>query len=236
MPAMRSPLFHCPVCDASLDAGPRGALANQGFVRCECCSHEARWQGNRLRADGSDRRVTAAEPAPSLDACDRRMSTLGSLGVTRGRLLDIGCGTGRFLLVAKARQLEVAGIESDEDQRAQAVAALGIGMASSLDTLEPEDLRFDVITVWGALCTVDAPLSVLAWAAERMRPGALLGLSAQEPETRTQHRFTRQSISLCALRAGFEPVQVPARRSVANRIFSALRPGPDELELWARRR
>jgi 2-polyprenyl-3-methyl-5-hydroxy-6-metoxy-1,4-benzoquinol methylase len=172
----------------------------------------------------------------SLDCCDRRMTTLQSLGFTQGRLLEIGCGTGRFLLVAKARQFGVWGIESDAAQRTEAESALGIPLANSLDSIEPACAPFDAVTLWGVLPTVDLPVAVLSWAADRMRPGALLGLSVGELASRALHRFTRQSIELGLLRAGFEQIEPAAERGLRNKLVAALRPKTGELEIWGRRR
>jgi hypothetical protein len=233
---MRPPLLHCPVCDASLDAGPRDALANLGFVRCDCCSHQTRWDSTRAHDNGSEGRVTAAEPMASQDVCDRRMTVLQSLGLTRGRLLEIGCGTGRFLLVAKARQFEVTGVESDAAQRTEATSALGIPIASSLDCIELASTSFDAVALWGVLPSVDRPVAVLSWAADRMRAGAPLGLSVRTSAAGAQHCFTHQSIELGLLRAGFELVKPPAQRGLRKRVVSALQAQAGVIELWGRRR
>ena len=228
------PITRCPVCDATLGVGPRAAI-DHGFVTCPCCSHQVRRLSVVPVADGV-LRVRGVDRDPSVARCDRRMTTIQELGLRSGHVLELGCGTGRFLLVARARGFEVAGIESDAARREAAREATGLPIAKD-STEVPGSQRFELIACWGALALVRAPLELLSWCAERMRPGAFLALSIPDPEQQlepgTLHRFTLASLSLCALRAGFEILEPAHHAGPLGRWWRSHRREP---ELYARLR
>ncbi|WP_340200992.1 class I SAM-dependent methyltransferase [Ascidiimonas sp. W6] len=67
---------------------------------------------------------------------------------SKGRLLDIGAGTGDFLVEAKTSGWEVSGIEPNEDARARAENK-GIQLNPDLDDLIEN--KFHAITMWHVL-------------------------------------------------------------------------------------
>lgn len=91
-----------------------------------------------------------------------------------GRLLDVGCGSGRYVGRMAAAGWHAEGIDTSE----QAVAA---GRQAGLDlhhgTLEAADLAeasFDVVTMWQALEHVPSPAATLAAAHRLLVPGGRL--------------------------------------------------------------
>lgn len=72
-------------------------------------------------------------------------------GLQKGRLLDIGAGTGFFLSAMKKHQWEVVGLEPDADARQVALQLHGIQLEEmdALFSLPPAS--FDVITLWHVL-------------------------------------------------------------------------------------
>ncbi|MGG7036874.1 MAG: class I SAM-dependent methyltransferase [Flavobacterium sp.] len=66
----------------------------------------------------------------------------------KGRLLDIGAGTGDFLVVAQKNGWQVKGIEPSEKAKTIAIGK-GVGFAQNLSELESQS--FDVITMWHVL-------------------------------------------------------------------------------------
>lgn len=66
----------------------------------------------------------------------------------KGKLLDIGAGTGDFLAVAKANGWDTTGIEPSEKAKA---IAIGKGVSFTGSLAEIEDHSFDVITMWHVL-------------------------------------------------------------------------------------
>lgn len=66
----------------------------------------------------------------------------------KGKLLDIGAGTGDFLVAAKKDGWQTTGVEPNE--KAQTIAiAKGVNFAANLSDLE--NYSFDVITMWHVL-------------------------------------------------------------------------------------
>lgn len=66
----------------------------------------------------------------------------------KGKLLDIGAGTGDFLVVAKNDGWQTIGIEPSEKAKASAINK-GVSFAENLASLESNS--FDVITMWHVL-------------------------------------------------------------------------------------
>jgi len=63
-------------------------------------------------------------------------------------LLDVGAGTGDFLLTAKRKDWNVQGVEPNEDAKLRAHEK-GIDLCASIGTLT--DTKYDVITLWHVL-------------------------------------------------------------------------------------
>jgi len=66
----------------------------------------------------------------------------------KGKLLDIGAGTGDFLVVAKKDGWQITGIEPGEKPRNIAIQK---GVSFANDLAELEDNSFDAITMWHVL-------------------------------------------------------------------------------------
>lgn len=97
-----------------------------------------------------------------------------------GRLLDVGCGDGYFLLGMKERGWEVRGIELNEKVAAYARDTLGLDVAAGAEhevdwageTGQGEP--YDCITLFGVLEDVDDPSACLQRCHENLAPGGLL--------------------------------------------------------------
>ena len=81
-------------------------------------------------------------------ALKKKVNLLNDLHPNKGKLLDIGAGTGDFLTVAKQNGWETTGIEPSEKAKAIATKK-GISFAEATDKLENNS--FDVITMWHVL-------------------------------------------------------------------------------------
>ncbi|MGG5506960.1 MULTISPECIES: class I SAM-dependent methyltransferase [unclassified Myroides] len=81
-------------------------------------------------------------------ALRRKVDLLFRQNNTVGTLLDIGCGTGDFLVEAKKRGWTVTGFEPSDQARALAEKK-GIQLIADYKTLA--DASFDVITLWHVL-------------------------------------------------------------------------------------
>ncbi len=69
----------------------------------------------------------------------------------KGKILDIGCGTGEFLNYCNSRGFEVEGVEPNEKARAFARQVNKVSVNKDLTDLLPAGNSFDCITMWHVL-------------------------------------------------------------------------------------
>lgn len=94
-----------------------------------------------------------------------------------GRLLDIGCSTGLFLMQANAAGWQGEGLEYSEDSARIATARNGLKVRSGelrKDTYASGS--FDVVTMWDVIEHVPDPKATLAMVSDVVAPGGLLVL------------------------------------------------------------
>jgi len=96
----------------------------------------------------------------------------------RGRLLDIGCGNGRFLNRMRSLGWQVAGVDFDADAVRVARNHYGLdARCGSADAVGFEPASFDVVTLDHVIEHLPDPRASLAAAASLLRPGGTLALA-----------------------------------------------------------
>lgn len=85
----------------------------------------------------------------------KKVALLNSLS-EKGRLLDIGCGTGEFLHASKIDGWEVNGIEPGDKARDFAIQQYGLEVKEEAGIITLPKHSFDVITLWHVLEHVPA--------------------------------------------------------------------------------
>ena len=79
---------------------------------------------------------------------NKKVSLINSLHKQKGSLLDIGAGTGDFLVTAKANGWQIKGVEPNENARNLAISK-GVSFEKNIENIENQ--LFDVITMWHVL-------------------------------------------------------------------------------------
>lgn len=94
----------------------------------------------------------------------------------RGRMLDVGCGEGRFCRMARARGLDVVGLDPTAAllDRARALDPGGRYVEGRAEALPFEDASFDVVVFYLSLIDIPDIRAALAEAARVVRPGGRL--------------------------------------------------------------
>lgn len=81
-------------------------------------------------------------------ALKNKLNLINSLQPNKGKILDIGAGTGEFLSVAKQNGWKTTGVEPS-DKAKQIAINKGVSFVEAIAQLE--DRSFDVITMWHVL-------------------------------------------------------------------------------------
>lgn len=79
-----------------------------------------------------------------------KVNLIDELNGGKGRILDVGCGTGAFLESCRVGGWQVSGMEPDADARAVAKKKLQIDVQPNLSALSSAD-PYDIITLWHVL-------------------------------------------------------------------------------------
>ena len=154
-----------------------------------------------------------------------------------GRLLDLGCGNGAFLLRARSAGWETVGVDLDP-QAVKAAHKHGLDVRlGGVEILDPVSEQFDVITMSHVIEHVHDPLKVLAACACLLRPGGLLWLETPNicsvghdeygPHWRglepPRHLviFSPAALEKALADAGFSKVEVLPYRRVCQETFRA---------------
>jgi 2-polyprenyl-3-methyl-5-hydroxy-6-metoxy-1,4-benzoquinol methylase len=81
----------------------------------------------------------------------KRRLVMNETGVLKGRILDIGCGTGAFLDTMKIAEWSITGLEPDVEARNKAAALYQIHPQEPADLFSLNTASFDAITMWHVL-------------------------------------------------------------------------------------
>jgi 2-polyprenyl-3-methyl-5-hydroxy-6-metoxy-1,4-benzoquinol methylase len=93
-----------------------------------------------------------------------------------GKIYDIGCGFGHFLLTGKQLGYDVSGVEMSRANASYVRDTLGIRIDEGdfLALAGKEGVRYDVLTLWDVLEHVDRADRVVDKAARMIKPGGML--------------------------------------------------------------
>ncbi|MFC0203140.1 class I SAM-dependent methyltransferase [Novosphingobium soli] len=205
----------CNMCGTE-SARPLFSAKGYDLVRCSGC--DLAYVANPPDAEGLRRLYSAGETEYHAElhdpdsAASRRMAEIAArhLRFTRrfvgaGRLVDVGCSSGEFLVLAQAAGFACSGIEFSAESAQQ--ARLRTGLEIERGTLRDTGLEAgscDVVTLFDVIEHVPDPLGDLAAAWALLSPGGWLVLSTPNIDG----LFPRASFPLAA-KLGYWPHPEP---------------------------
>jgi SAM-dependent methyltransferase len=188
--------LRCPIC-ASPDAELRYRLSHFEVLRCRGCALVYIWprpSEDEIRAMFSSLYATGESSLPELrdyygfcfddvpsnplvQTYERWLDALEAVREP-GRLLDVGCGTGLFLAVARRRGWKPFGIDDCADATRHAREHFGLEVCDGeFADFASGDRRFDAITGWDILEHSRAPIELLQAIRRCLAPGGVVGLA-----------------------------------------------------------
>lgn len=113
-------------------------------------------------------------------------------GSTRGKLLDIGCGNGQFLILMKSLGWQVQGVEFDPEAAARAAEFSGAPVhAGRLEDAGLPESSFDVITLHHVVEHLHDPVATLSECRRILRPGGRIHLLTPNAKSLAHRVFKR---------------------------------------------
>jgi SAM-dependent methyltransferase len=184
----RLPLATCPLCGGA-GFRPVAVVESHPVVRCRGCDLQLtnpQPSDAELAAIYGPDYVLAADDSPAhavivrskRATADHYLDLLAAAGAPRsGRLLEVGCGAGNFLLQATRRGFDVTGIEYSPYACARARQTLGgVGrvLQGEIDVVAGEAGAFDVVVLCDVIEHVRHPGDFLAKVRATLKPGGLV--------------------------------------------------------------
>ena len=182
----------CPIC-ASTDGRWAAEHRNLRVARCNLCGHGYVWpvpppefldaiyrdaayyQGSSCSIGFQD----YASLQPARERMYSRHLARIEAQIDRGRVLDVGCATGDFLVMARARGWTVFG--ADPSAARSQLEARGIPLVgTTVRNADVAERSLDAITFWDVLEHVTDPVADLVHARRLLRPGGVLALTVPD--------------------------------------------------------
>lgn len=122
-----------------------------------------------------------------------------------GELLDIGCGRGKFLQVAKDAGWKVTGLEPAKEHADYANRVQGFNVLNtSIENAFLGDERFDVVTLWDVIEHLDHPKEILNKISKSIKPGGYLLLAT--PNQKSLIHFLARTLYVASVGAIKKPL------------------------------
>lgn len=157
-------ILECPSCGLLFTTPrPQGADLDQYYQSEEYYSHQENKMGFIPKV---------YEAVKSINLKNKVSMAIG--GLPQGKLLDIGCGVGDFLVHVKQKQWDVVGVEPSEQARSIAEQRLQSKLLLPNELHQLPDASFDVITMWHVLEHVDNLPDQVSELRRLLKPGGRL--------------------------------------------------------------
>ncbi|MFT3842596.1 MAG: class I SAM-dependent methyltransferase [Myxococcaceae bacterium] len=168
----------CPICKVELVAYSRPWL-----LHCERCGLLASTLAADIPTAAQESVIDEDSRDAALAAVRNKnnaliLDSLAKLHPTAKKVLDVGCGPGHFLKLARERGFQCTGIEPDANviERARRNSGVDVRHGFFPAALQPDD-AFDVITLHDVFEHLTDPAQVLEQCRTRLNPGGVLILN-----------------------------------------------------------
>ncbi|HEY4519569.1 MAG TPA: class I SAM-dependent methyltransferase [Candidatus Paceibacterota bacterium] len=170
-----------------------------------------------------DERYANRNTDPQLGLGGDHMWFFGLLPHPKGRLLDLGMGTGNFLNAARQRGYQCSGVDFDPDALETARSVFGLSDVHLGDVFSAKEKfgehSFDVITAFQVLEHVDNPYVFLTCARSLLKKGGYVALAMPhrgfadwmkpgDKPPRHLSRWNERTLVGALGRAGFDVIEV----------------------------
>lgn len=176
---------------------PDSALSLPRRTRRAFANGYANWRFGTRAKPANRLGILAALLMPPMRArMDRRFRHMPGPGIAAPSVLDIGCGNGGFLHLARSAGWTAHGV--DPDPEAVSICnreGLDVRVAD-LSELEAEQRRFDLLTLSHVLEHLHDPVAALATCFRLLKPGGRLWLETPNVSSFGHRRFGRHWYAL----------------------------------------
>jgi 2-polyprenyl-3-methyl-5-hydroxy-6-metoxy-1,4-benzoquinol methylase len=172
---------------------------------------------------------------PIREAVELRVMTLE--GRQKGKLLDVGCGSGRFLAEMRALGWEVSGVEPDGQAVRAARERFGLSvLEGTLEKASFPDDSFDAITMWHVIEHVLDPIGTVKECCRVLKPkGKLVAITPNIQSLghrifreawrgleipRHFYVFSPQALQACVELAGLEVLELRTTARLARFMWA----------------
>lgn len=194
----------CPICSSSQN---RHKLTIDNFCYLECCQCDAVYNSPRLKQDVIERMYRSGEYEiyaqklilPNQDFRknvleERKYRQIATFFEHAGRILDVGCGTGSFLMNFREKGWTVIGIDPSESAVRFAHDNYGIHVIQDEFENCQWDEPFDCITFWGLEHLAD-PFDGLKRAVSMLKPKGLIVFEGPSADSFLMKFLCRHSLT-----------------------------------------
>ncbi len=170
----------CPVCD-----NPNAKVHKPRTEFHECPTCGLVWQHDRATLDETTRFYKGDNPAEAVTASKRALheSILNEAAKRlggKGRLLDVGCGTGDFLATAVEHGWDAVGVEP-VDWQVEHARKQGLNVYAGVVSDLPDDIgAFDFITYWDVIMMIEHPRDELVKLHKYIKRGGLVFMRVRQ--------------------------------------------------------
>jgi 2-polyprenyl-3-methyl-5-hydroxy-6-metoxy-1,4-benzoquinol methylase len=121
----------------------------------------------------------------------QKVALVHSLQPKKGKLLDVGCGTGSFAAAAKSNGWQVSGTEPDPNAREIASSRIGENVSESIFSLAANGEKFDLISMWHVLEHVHQLNETVKWLSDHLKTNGSLVVAVPNPDSADAMTYRR---------------------------------------------